>query len=100
MEHHRLATSSELMNLSIKYQQIIKRETIRHYVLPEERTQYHPQSCQKKIYSDQTSGSSNQFSGNKEYREHVNGIMSKQAAQSRLQEIQQVKCPEFFKNKI
>lgn len=56
--------------------------------------------AKKKIYSDQTSGSSNQFSGNKEYREHVNGIMSKQAAQSRLQEIQQVKCPEFFQNKI
>lgn len=54
MEHHRLATSSELMNLSIKYQQIIKRETIRHYVLPEERTQYHPQSCQKKKKSIQT----------------------------------------------
>lgn len=56
-----------------------------------------PTVLPKKIYSDQTSGSSNQFSGNEEYREHMNGIMSKQAAQSRLQEIQEVKCPEFFK---
>lgn len=37
MEHH-LAISSELMNLSIEYQRITKREMSRQYVLPEERT--------------------------------------------------------------
>lgn len=50
MEYHHSVTLNGLMSRDSEHHLATKRETIRHHVLPEGRTQHHPQSCQKDLF--------------------------------------------------
>lgn len=93
MRHQHFATSNELMNLANEHQRLLRsQKDDRCHMLPAVEPANKIYSDQ--TYSGQTSGSSNQFAGDKLDRELLNSIMSVQAAPSRLRN-SKVVCPEF-----